>query len=261
LNHDELLQLAHDAVKDTGRLVRSLSQEQRGVESTEVGGREVKLYVDKLAHNHLSSLLAVSGLPILSEEDRTSHEMPLDALWVIDPLDGSYNFTRGLGHSMISCAFVKNGEPLFGVLFDVVNEAVYLGGVDHPSQMNGSPIHCSEASSLGSSVLCTGFPVRFNNVGESEKNSYLSFMRGFARVRMLGSAAHSICLVARGAADCYAEQSIMFWDVAAGIAVARGAGVKLLNPTQFTLRPLSVVLAPSSLANAIRDCHELSWCR
>lgn len=260
MNHDALLRLAHDAVTDTGRLVRSLSHEQRGVQSTEIGGLEVKLYADKLAHNHLSSLLAVSGLPILSEEDKASHEIPLDALWVIDPLDGSYNFTRGLGHSMISCAFVERGQPIFGVLFDVVTEAVYVGGVAYPSQMNGTPIHCSGASSLESSVLCTGFPVRFNSGRESEKNSYLSFMRGFSKVRMLGSAAHSICLVARGAADCYAERSIMFWDVAAGIAVARGAGVQLLSPKQFTHLSLSVILAPSSLANSLHDFHDLSWC-
>jgi len=258
MSRDALLRIAEDAVRDSGRLIRSLSQAQRGVATTEVGGREVKLHADRRAHDHLSEMLSRTGLPILSEEDKASHSTSLDALWVIDPLDGSYNFTRGLGHSMVSCAYVENGRPLLGALFDVVTEAVYVGGVDHPSRMNGSPIRCSDASSLSSAVLCTGFPARFSFDAGSGTDSYFSFMSGFAKVRMLGSAAHSICLVAQGAADCYAERSIMFWDVAAGIAVAQGAGAHLLAPDQFALEPLSVILAPPPLVEPVTQLADHS---
>ena len=75
---------------------------------------------------------------------------------------------------------------------------------------------------------------------------------------MLGSAAHSICLVAQGAADCYAERSIMFWDVAAGIAVAQGAGARLMMPEQFTLDPLSVILAPPLLVEPVTQLADRS---
>jgi len=68
---------------------------------------------------------------------------------------------------------------------------------------------------------------------------------------MTGSAAHSLCLLARGAADCYAERSIMFWDVAAGVAVAQGAGAGLIMPEQYDIGPISVVVAAPALANAV----------
>ena len=258
VNHDSLLRIAEDAVKDTGRLIRSLSHAERGVAGTEIGGREVKLHADQRAHEHLSELLSRTGLPILSEEDKASHTKSLDAIWVIDPLDGSYNFTRGLGHSMVSCAYVENGTPVLGALFDVVSEAVYVGGIHHPSRMNGAAIRCSDETSLASSVLCTGFPARFTFDGGAGTDSYFSFMSGFAKVRMLGSAAHSICLIAQGAADCYAERSIMFWDVAAGIAVAQGAGARLLTPNQFNLEPLSVILAPPQLVEPVSQLADRS---
>lgn len=258
MNHDSLLQTAENAVRETGRLIRSLTHAERGVASTEIGGREVKLHADQRAHEHLSDFLSRTGLPVLSEEDKASHASPLDAIWVIDPLDGSYNFTRGLGHSMVSCAYVENGKPVLGALFDVVTEAVYVGGVDHPSRMNGAPIRCSDATSLSSSVLCTGFPARFTFETGSGSDSYFSFMSGFAKVRMLGSAAHSICLVAQGAADCYAERSIMFWDVAAGIAVAQGAGARLMMPEKFALDPLSVILAPPLLVEPVTQLADRS---
>lgn len=258
MNHDSLLRIAEYAVSDTGRLIRSLSQVERGVAVTEIGGREVKLHADQRAHEHLSEILADTGLPILSEEDDKSHSRSLDAIWVIDPLDGSYNFTRGLGHSMVSCAYVENGKPVLGALFDVVSEAVYVGGVHHPSRMNGSEIRCSDTRSLSASVLCTGFPARFDFGAGSGSDSYLPFMSGFAKVRMFGSAAHSISLIAQGAADCYAERSIMFWDVAAGIAVAQGAGARLLMPDQFSLAPLSVIITSPQLVEPVSQLADRS---
>ncbi|MFM8645564.1 MAG: inositol monophosphatase family protein [Actinomycetota bacterium] len=66
------------------------------------------------------------------------------------------------------------------------------------------------------------------------------------------------CLTARGAADCYAERSIMFWDVAAGIAVSQGAGARLLTPNQFSLGPLSVILAPPSLVEPVTQLADRS---
>ncbi|MFM7899550.1 MAG: inositol monophosphatase family protein, partial [Actinomycetota bacterium] len=165
MNHDALLRIAEDAVRDTGRLIRSLSQSERGVAGTEIGGREVKLHADQRAHEHLSRILSRTGLPILSEEDKESHTKSLDAIWVIDPLDGSYNYTRGLGHSMVSCAYVEAGQPVIGALFDVSTEDVFVGGADHPSRMNGMPIRCSDATALSAAVLCTGFPARFSFTG------------------------------------------------------------------------------------------------
>ena len=247
---DALLSTAERAVTETGEFLRSLASDERGVAATEIGGREVKLHADRRAHDRLSELLADSGVPVVSEEEKASHGANLDEVWVIDPLDGSYNFSRELGHSVVSCAYVVNGSPVLGALYDLVDASTYVGGRDHPSRRNGRSISCSSVARLDAAVLCTGFPARFS-FSNDVVDPYFSFMSSFAKVRMTGSAAHSLCLLARGAADCYAERSIMFWDVAGGIALAQGAGARVIMPERYDIGPLSVVLAAPSLAEHV----------
>jgi myo-inositol-1(or 4)-monophosphatase len=139
---------------------------------------------------------------------------------------------------------------VFGALYDLVDASTYVGGRDHPSRRNGGTISCSSVARLDAAVLCTGFPARFA-FSSDVVDPYSSFMSCFAKVRMTGSAAHSLCLLARGAADCYAERSIMFWDVAAGIALAQGAGANVIMPEHYDIGPLSVVVATPSLAERV----------
>jgi len=247
---ESLLRTAEQAVTQTGEFLRSLALDERGVAATEIGGREVKLHADRRAHEQLCDLLADSGVPVVSEEDKASHRKSLDDVWVIDPLDGSYNFSRELGHAVVSCAYVVGGIPVFGALHDVVDASTYVGGRDFPSRRNGRRISCSAVARLDAAVLCTGFPARFT-FSNDVVDPYFGFISSFAKVRMTGSAAHSLCLLARGAADCYAERSIMFWDVAAGVAVAQGAGAGLIMPEQYDIGPISVVVAAPALANAV----------
>lgn len=255
---DSISRLALSAVVETGQFLRSLSSTERGIAGTEIDGREVKLHADRRAHDFLSKLLSPTGIPIISEEDKQSHSYDLEEAWVIDPLDGSYNFTRNLGHSVVSCAYVANGIPRYGALFDIVNESVYGGGAESPSTKDGSPIRCTNTADLAGAVLCTGFPARFSFESSGSADGYFTFMSSFAKVRMVGSAAHSLCLLAQGSAECYAERSIMFWDVAAGLAVAQGAGAQVVLPDKFSFEPLSVILTNASLAKHVAELVENS---
>jgi myo-inositol-1(or 4)-monophosphatase len=77
---------------------------------------------------------------------------------------------------------------------------------------------------LSRSAVCTGFPSRFPASDVNAIGDYMSHILAFSKVRMIGSAAASLLLVARGAADAYFERQIMIWDVAAGLAIIEGAG-------------------------------------
>jgi myo-inositol-1(or 4)-monophosphatase len=68
--------------------------------------------------------------------------------------------------------------------------------------------------------------VRLNTTSPAARGEFWRLIEPYAKIRMLGSAAMSLLQVARGAADVYAEASIMLWDVAAGLAVVEGAGGK-----------------------------------
>lgn len=248
----QLSELAQLAVRRTGEMLRSLPIEQRGIEKTELGGREFKLVADRCAHEHLTEFLRPSGLPVLSEEDSASHLIDLAEAWVIDPLDGSSNYMRRLGNSMVSCAYVVKGQPTIGYLFDILTGDFYMGGDGLPSTKNGEPIRCSTTTSQMSSVICTGFPARFDFTWTSDTEEFMSLLSTFGKVRMFGSAAYSLCLVATGAADIYMERSIMFWDVAAALAVAKGAGAILLTPIECNSGPLTILVAAKSMQPALR---------
>jgi len=251
MTEHSLLRLAETAVRSTGEMLRKLNSDDRRVESTQLGGREVKLAADRRAHEHLVMGLRASGIPVFSEEDVGSHSLDLREAWVIDPLDGSYNFVRSLGHSMVSCALVRDQRAVFGVLYDVLDATSYVGGPDLPSTRDGVRISVAETTTAGAAVLCTGFPARFDFADESEGRRHVGLMQEFAKIRMTGSAAYSLCLVASGSADVYAERSIMAWDVAAGVAVALGAGAKLLTPERLGGEPLDVVVSAASLADEV----------
>ena len=76
---------------------------------------------------------------------------------------------------------------------------------------------------ISKSLVCSGFPVRYDFT-QLYQDKYLEMLSHFSKIRMIGSAAISIVQVSRGVADAYFEKNIMIWDVAAGLAIAEGAG-------------------------------------
>ena len=96
------------------------------------------------------------------------------------------------------------------------------------------PLRVSTISDKAKAVLCTGFPSRFD-FSEPGLAGFTRRVSPFGKVRMLGAASLSLLQVAKGAADAYAEQDIMLWDVAAGLALVKGAGGRtVMSPGRFT---------------------------
>ncbi len=226
LDHASLLETAKALVQSTAEKLFAADRGALGsVTDRQLGEREVKLVADKFLESELMNGLARTGVKILSEETEESHHQSMDGpLWIIDPLDGSYNFSRNLGPSMICVALWDNHKPAFGVLYDLSTRVMYWGGKGLGAHSSHGEIRVSTESSLLRSTVCTGFPSRFPATDPMAIGNYMSEILKFAKVRMIGSAAASLVLVARGAADAYFERNIMVWDVAAALALVEGAG-------------------------------------
>lgn len=207
------------------KFLRTLTQESRNVVDLQIGGREVKLAADKLLEDQLLSELCATDISILSEETGfiDSNQFPT-LLWVVDPLDGSYNFSRSLGPSMISVALWEGNTPVLGVLFNLVTKQLSFGGPTIGTYVEDVQARVSDRSERGQATLCTGFPSRFPIDDLTAVEAFVSTVRSFGKIRMIGAASASLWLVATGSADIYAEHNIMFWDVAAGLALVNGAG-------------------------------------
>ena len=203
-----------ELVRSVGKkFIRANNQDAKKVVDLQVGGREIKLAADKILEKQLIKGLNSFGFPILSEETGFIDSGKFkNLLWVIDPLDGSYNFSRGLGPSMISVALWQGNEPVLGVLFNLVTKQLSFGGPKIGAYVEKILVHVSDREERGQATLCTGFPSRFPIDDPRAVEAFATTMRSFGKIRMIG------------AADVYAEHNIMFWDVAAGLAIVNGAG-------------------------------------
>jgi myo-inositol-1(or 4)-monophosphatase len=189
--------------------------------------REIKATADTIMEKEILRALADGGLPVLSEESGYVDSPKKSKYWfIVDPLDGTFNFVKGLGPSAICVALWKDQEPIFGVIYDLVQRQLVWGGRDLGAFAGDRRISVSDTSDQSLASICTGFPVRFDFENDRAVQSLYEMVRPYAKVRMLGSAAASLLHVARGSADVYSESGIMLWDIAAGIAIVDGAGGK-----------------------------------
>jgi myo-inositol-1(or 4)-monophosphatase len=207
-------------------LKRSRAEGPRGAV---VAGRDIKLAEDRACERAIRAfLVANSPFAVLGEEEGWGGAEADDGPhWVIDPLDGSFNFFRGVPLYAVSIALCRGeagtGETRLGVIYDPVRDELISGGEGLPVLLNGAPTGADRTMGARQ-MLATGYPARAD---PAEVNARLGkFTQEWTKIRMLGSAALSLGWVALGRLDGYAEQGIMWWDVAAGLAIARAAGAK-----------------------------------
>lgn len=223
-----LLELAKTAVTRAGiRLLDHVKAGDIDYSLSPDNPREIKAAADKVMEDAIVEVLAGAALPILSEErGYVASQRPSSYWFVVDPLDGTFNFVKGLGPSAISVALWADQTPIFGVIYSLEERQLFWGGCGLGAFADNRSITVSDTSNESQASICTGFPVRFEVDSEAAMQRFWRTVRPYAKVRMLGSAAVSLLHVARGSADVYSESRIMLWDVAAGIAIVEGAGGK-----------------------------------
>lgn len=205
-------------------------------------GRDIKLSVDRESEALILRLLSSSGYPVLSEESGAIAGQG-DYYWVVDPLDGSLNYFRGLEDlCCVSIALWKNAKPILGVINRFYTQDMYIGLVGEGAWRNGKPISPSKQEMVEQSIVGTGFPTLGDFSDESIMQRMRSLMR-FKKIRLLGTAALSGAFVAEGKLDSYMEEKIMFWDIAASCALIKAAGgcidIQMLNDNKCICRCFS----------------------
>lgn len=187
--------------------------------------KELKSDIDLMLNSKIIDCMKSTGINIISEESGSLSSPNSESLfWVIDPLDGTFNYVRKIYSCGISIALVKGSEIILGVVGEYPSENIYYGGKKIGSYLNGNELSVSKISHKNNAVICSGFPSRFIFSDNKSVKNLINVLNKFSKVRMFGSAALSLCAVAKGVIDAYYEDGIMFWDVAAGIAIVEGAG-------------------------------------
>lgn len=193
--------------------------------------RDIKLEADIVTETLIKEIIEdESNIPILAEESGKSSENLGDIFWVIDPLDGTANYSRDIPICCVSIALIKNLVPVIGVIYDFNNNDLYIGSSEQEAMLNDKKIIVSQTLKYQDGVLITGLP----NATDYSDEAMLEMIRdfqGWRKVRMIGSAAMASAYVASGKADVYKELGTYLWDVAAGAAIVNAAGgtAKILN--------------------------------
>ena len=218
------IQTAKDAAKAAGKLLDVNKKDLN--QSIYSSDTDIKLKADVEAENLIKSILSRrSNFPILAEESGKSENRLEKTFWVVDPLDGTANYTRDIPLCCVSIALMHNMEPVIGVIYDFNNNNLYEGSFDGEAKLNESIIKVSDVKEPKEGILVTGLP---NNTDYSD-SALLKMVKDFQewrKVRMIGSAAIASCYIASAKADVYKEFGTYLWDVAAGAAIVNAAGGK-----------------------------------
>lgn len=253
----ELLHLAESAAFLAGAHLRNRRGEWKSMTSS--SGHDVKIAADRHSEALIVEQLAGSGIPLYSEEagaidgKRTARRSKKveGPLWIIDPLDGSLNYHQGIPLCCVSIALYEGPVPIFGVVYDFNHDEMFCGLAGRGAWLNHSPIEPSRTEFVSRAVLATGFPVRTDFSGPA-LSKFIGEVQGYRKLRLLGSAALSLCYVACGRVDAYRESGIMFWDVAAGCAVVEAAGGTVAIEKMASLSsPVDVIATNGRLETTI----------
>jgi 3'(2'), 5'-bisphosphate nucleotidase len=213
---------------------------------------------DRRAHDRIAGILAPAGIPLLSEEGRAipfEERRAWSELWIVDPLDGTKEFVKRNGEFTVNIALVRNGRPVFGVVYAPAADVLYLG----EETLGGFKLAADRAILRAAVFEADGCVERFMSLAvklpfeaepdrpftvvaslshrSPETEAFIETLRrerGELALAAMGSSL-KLCLVAEGSADVYPRFApTMEWDTAAGQAVAEASGARVLSSADGT---------------------------
>ena len=224
------IQTAKDAAKAAGKLLDVNKKDLN--QSIYSSDTDIKLKADVEAENLIKSILSRrSNFPILAEESGKSENKLEETFWVVDPLDGTANYSRGIPICCVSIALIHDMQPVIGVIYDFNNDDLYEGSIGSPARLNGDVIEVNTNLDAKESILLTGLPL-LTDYSNSALIAMAKDFQKWKKVRMIGSAAMAAAYVASGKADMYKESGAFLWDVAAGAAIINAANGEALLSNQ-----------------------------
>ena len=167
-----------------------------------------------------------------------------DYTWLVDPLDGTTNYTHAYPFFCCSIALVQNGKPIAGVIYDALRDECFTAERGRGAFLNGRRLRISATGSLEESLVCTGFAYAVRETHYNLDN-FRQFVLKTQGVRRDGSAAMNLAYVAAGRFDGFWERGIQAWDMAAGVLMVTEAGGKV---TDITGKPFDL-LGENALAS------------
>ena len=185
------------------------------------------------AADHAAEKKIIEGLtahdrtvPVLAEESAKRSLRSAERLWVVDPIDGTLNFSRGLPFYCVVIAYVEDRRTRAAAVHAPRTGETFVASEGAGAKRNGSRISIGRVSRLPDA-----FAVASLGFGETKRKDarFVKLNETCARLRVLGSAALEMCYLAMGRFDLFAHSALSPWDIAAPALIAREAGASVLS--------------------------------
>ena len=238
------LEVARQAAQEAGKILNNLFGQVKKIEKkggidlvTEADLQSEKVILNKIARHFPRD-------SVLTEEAGELIQLP-ERVWIIDPLDGTTNYTHAFPFFAISIAMEFEKECVLGVVYNPYTDECFEAAKGSGAYLNGKRIGVSRTENLKDSLLVTGFPY---DVHENPQGVMECFQKMLVRaqgVRRPGSAAMDLCYVASGVFDGFWEQRLHPWDTAAGEVIVEEAGgiVTTFENDSYTPHDPSIIAA------------------
>jgi len=222
----QILETAIEAAREAGEILRQFAA--KGFEISNKGRINLVTEADLASENFIKEMVS-SRFPthrILAEESGISphHDESAEYFWIIDPLDGTTNFSHGFPCYAVSIGVEHRGEPVVGVIYDPSRDELFAAERGSGATLNGASIRVSAIDHLEKSLLVSGFPYDVREKMGDYLPAWKRFLECSQGVRRFGAAAIDMAYVACGRLDGFWEKGLNPWDTAAGRVIIEEAG-------------------------------------
>lgn len=223
--HQKELEIAQKAASEASKIIRSFRQD----ESFEI---QLKRKNDLVTDADVASEKKIIEIiheafpedKFLAEESNTYTELPSGRVWIIDPIDGTTNFSHGFAPYCVSIAFWEDGVAKVGLVLEVANNELFWAVKGEGAYLGKEKITISTITDPSKSLIATGFPYSQFDLIDPCLQVLKNLMQKTHGIRRAGSAAFDLCCVAAGRVEGFYEYGLNPWDIAAGMLILEEAG-------------------------------------
>ena len=255
INSPQINLMYKACMKASKVLIRDFGEIEK-LQVSEKGPGDFVTASDKRVEKIIINELEKSEYSFLTEETGLIEGKYKDKRWIIDPIDGTFNFLNGLPHFAISIGYEENGEIVSGIIFDPIKNEMFAAHKGSGSYLNNSRTRVSNKSDFKIACLVTGGPKAASKAKESILDEYKKIsMKTNAHIRKSGSAALDLAYVATGRYDGYWQREINYWDIAAGIIIVKESGgfVENIKAEGFNKEKVDIVAGNSKIHKELRN--------
>lgn len=239
-----------EIVRDASKLMQKdgFDVSQKGGYSNIVTSSDVA--VQEFLRGKLGERVPGCGF-LCEEEDR--HDLNHEYIWIIDPIDGTANYSRGMGQCAICVGLRHNEQMEMAVVYLPWTDELFCAEKGRGALLNGSLIHVSDRP-FQNAIMCTALSVYHKEYAQVCSNIIVDTFMQCNDIRRFGAAAPELCYLAMGRCELYFEYLLSPWDFAAASLILNEAGGVLsdLNGDPLDVTQSTGVLAANNAANLKR---------